>query len=82
MVVLVVRMAMTAIYRFFQENLSPSSPSDSQPRQAGNVQTGGELRKDPVCGTFVPTATAVTKNVNGQLLHFCSAACRDKYRVA
>ena len=44
------------------------------------VPTGGELKKDPVCGTFVAAHTAVTKTVNGQLLHFCSAECRDKYR--
>ena len=56
----------------------------SQPRasQPPSVPAGGELRKDPVCGTYVSTSASVTRTVNGQLLHFCSAQCRDKYRVA
>jgi YHS domain-containing protein len=40
------------------------------------------LKKDPVCGTFVSVDASVTKRVHGELVHFCSPACRDKYRVA
>lgn len=46
------------------------------------VSPGGELKKDPVCGTYVSADTSVTKRINGQTVHFCSAACRDKYRAA
>jgi YHS domain-containing protein len=46
------------------------------------VSPGGELRKDPVCGTYVSADTSVTKRIGGQTLHFCSPACRDKYRAA
>jgi YHS domain-containing protein len=46
------------------------------------VVSGGELKKDPVCGTYVSTALAVTRKVNGELVHFCSKECRDKYRAA
>ncbi|HUE04122.1 MAG TPA: YHS domain-containing protein [Bryobacteraceae bacterium] len=51
-------------------------------RQAPTVSTGGELKKDPVCGTYVSEDTAVTKRINGQTIHFCSPGCRDKYRAA
>ena len=44
------------------------------------VQPGGELKKDPVCGTYVSTAASVTRTVGGQVVHFCSKECRDKYR--
>jgi YHS domain-containing protein len=54
------------------------APPPSQP----NVVVGGELKKDPVCGTYVSTGASVTRTVNGQLLHFCSKECRDKYRAA
>jgi YHS domain-containing protein len=55
----------------------------SNPRKpAPTVSTGGELKKDPVCGTYVSAEASVTKRVNGETVHFCSAACRDKYRVA
>ena len=46
------------------------------------VVAGGELRKDPVCGTYVSTGASVTRKVDGELLHFCSKECRDKYRAA
>ncbi|HUO32535.1 MAG TPA: hypothetical protein VMU80_25205 [Bryobacteraceae bacterium] len=52
------------------------------PRPVPHVSPGGELKKDPVCGTYVSEDTAVTKRINGQTVHFCSAACRDKYRAA
>jgi YHS domain-containing protein len=46
------------------------------------VVVGGELKKDPVCGTYVSTSASVTRTVDGQLLHFCSKECRDKYHAA
>jgi YHS domain-containing protein len=50
------------------------------PRQDPTIHAGGELKKDPVCGTFVSVDASVTKRVNGELVHFCSPACRDNYR--
>jgi YHS domain-containing protein len=43
-------------------------------------RAGGELKRDPVCGTYVAAATSVKKTVRGEVLHFCSPECRDKYR--
>jgi YHS domain-containing protein len=40
---------------------------------------GGELKRDPVCGTFVAAGSGITKVIDGQAIHFCSTACRDKY---
>ena len=51
-------------------------------RKSPEVQTGGELKKDPVCGTYVSTATSLSRTVNGKILYFCSPECRDKYKVA
>jgi len=39
----------------------------------------GELKKDPVCGTFISPATAFQKSVDGKTLYFCSPECRDKF---
>ena len=39
----------------------------------------GELKRDPVCGTFVPAATAVRRTDAGETLYFCSPECRDRY---
>ena len=49
-------------------------------RQEPAVQPGGELKKDPVCGTYVSTATSLSRSVNGQAVYFCSEECRKKYR--
>jgi YHS domain-containing protein len=43
------------------------------------VVAGGELKKDPVCGTYVSTSVAVTRNVNGETVYFCSNECRNKF---
>ncbi len=51
-----------------------------QPQRGPEPKVVGELRKDPVCGTYISTDTAVTKKVNGEVIYFCSAACRDKHK--
>ncbi len=56
--------------------------SRQPPPSAPNVVVGGELKKDPVCGTYVSTGASVTCTVDGKVLHFCSKECRDKYRAA
>jgi len=57
-------------------------PVAPRPRSAPSVQAGGDLKKDPVCGTYVSTAASVTRTVNGELLHFCSKACSERYGKA
>jgi len=66
---------------FFGSSRAASPPQPAAPREP-TVISGGELKKDPVCGTYVSSALAVTRTVNGELVHFCSKECRDKYRVA
>ncbi len=61
-----------------KKDVTRSAPEQARP----NVVAGGELKKDPVCGTYVSAGASVTRTVNGQLLHFCSKECRDKYRAA
>jgi YHS domain-containing protein len=60
---------------------SPKADNRSTP-PAPREQSGGELKKDPVCGTFVAVASSIKRNVDGEVIHFCSTACRDKYQVA
>ena len=73
---LVIRSAIAAIMKAFAGAFgSPPPPA----KRAEAPQAGGELKKDPVCGTYVSQAASVTKRVNGELVHFCSARCRDKY---
>ncbi len=73
------RFVIGIIGKAFSDLARPASPgADSRASSAGGA--GGELKRDPVCGTFVAPSASVSKTVRGELLHFCSPACRDKYR--
>src|SRR5271169_1494465 len=37
------------------------------------------LVRDPICGMHVAEVLAVPLRESGELVHFCSVACRDKY---
>jgi uncharacterized protein len=51
------------------------------PRRAPRPQVpaGGELRRDPVCGTYVSTVTGITSKSHGEIVYFCSEECRKKF---
>ena len=53
-----------------------------QPQAArrSSVEAGGELKRDPVCGTFISTSTALQKKLGGETYYFCSPSCREKFR--
>jgi YHS domain-containing protein len=73
------RYVIGAITRGFADLLHPQRPS--QPAgPARQTETVGELKKDPVCGTYVSAATSVRSTFRGEVLYFCSAACRDKFK--
>jgi YHS domain-containing protein len=57
-----------------------TAASGTAPRRP-SVQAGGELKKDPVCGTFISTATALSRQVRGETYYFCSVECRDKFKA-
>ena len=79
LVLLFLRSVLVSIFK----RPNASSAAEKMPiREAPPVPMGGELKKDPVCGTYVSTAASVSRKVNGQLVYFCSVACRDKYRAA
>jgi YHS domain-containing protein len=49
---------------------------------SGDTQNGVAARRlvrDPVCGMHVAEVLAVPLRESGELLHFCSLACRDRY---
>jgi YHS domain-containing protein len=76
--ILLVRSVIVAVLKALSQAFH--SEVQPQPKPAPTVQAGGELKKDPVCGTYVSPGASVTKSVKGELVHFCSAECRDKYQ--
>lgn len=58
-----------------------STPPPPPPRSPNATPSGGVLRRDPVCGMFIPESQAVTRTVRGETMYFCSKECRDRYAV-
>jgi len=58
--------------------LTAAQPPRQEAAQAP-LSHSGELKKDPVCGTVLASELAVQGRFKGEIVHFCSAKCRDEY---
>jgi YHS domain-containing protein len=74
----VLRGVVGIIARFFTQLANPSAAQQNRP-PGDRVPLTGELKKDPVCGTYIAVATSLKETVGGETFHFCSKECRDKY---
>jgi len=56
--------------------------ADQADAAAGDARNGLAPRKlvrDPVCGVYLAEVLAIPLRDGGEILHFCSTACRDTY---
>ena len=67
-----------ALWRLLDGIVDGASGGQSRGRAPAR---GVSMVRDPVCGTFVLPASAVTLVDGRARLYFCSDACRDKYRA-
>jgi YHS domain-containing protein len=74
----VVAMVMKGVSDLFRPSSTPP-PAGAKPREAPGP-IAEELKKDPVCGTFIAPSSAVRKMLGGETYYFCSVECRDKFR--
>jgi hypothetical protein len=90
--VVVVSWSLALLRRVLVWMLRGAMPTQSAEDRAGssaavgaetnNAQGGLAARRlvrDPVCGTHVAEVLAVPLREGGELVHFCSTDCRDKY---
>lgn len=78
----ILRSVIGLILKTFASMVAPNLPkSGPQPSTSETPAVAGELKKDPVCGTYVLATTAVKKISAGETVYFCSADCRDKHAV-
>ncbi len=55
-------------------------PMDRRPGQGrGPEQIDDVMVKDPQCEVYIPMRQAVSARVRGEIVHFCSTECRDRY---
>jgi YHS domain-containing protein len=79
-VITVLKSIIGIVLKGVAEVMNPGSPPPGTgPRPPQQVPLTGELKKDPVCGTYIAAATSLQEKVGGQTFHFCSRECRDKY---
>lgn len=56
--------------------------SDPHPKNCGGPENSSpaiRLYRDPVCGTYVSPEISIKLEKSGQITHFCSAGCRERY---
>lgn len=59
------------------ETNAPAQSADAA--GSGPERSARKLLRDPVCGVHLAEVLAIPLRENGELLYFCSVACRDKY---
>jgi uncharacterized protein len=78
-ILLLLRMILRGL---FGSRRSPARPQgtpgpDGRPRAQERI--GGELVRDPNCGTYIPKARALVVGSGEAAHYFCSTECRDEY---
>ena len=75
---LIARSVITSVVRFFRNASEATAPPVR--RAPGELASAGELRKDPVCETYISVPSPWAKLVKGETIYFCSKECRDRFR--
>ena len=57
----------------------PRQPAATNPGGNSPSTFGGDLVKDPVCGTFVSAQSRFAKTAGGATHRFCSQECLDRF---
>jgi YHS domain-containing protein len=86
--VLIVSWSVALLRRVLAWMLRGAMPAQAEQDAAGagvapgDTQSGVAARRlvrDPICGMHVAEVLAVPLRESGELVHFCSTGCRDKY---
>jgi len=78
-ILLLIRMILSTLFGARRPaRRAPGGPGPAgQPR--GQERIGGELVRDPNCGTYIPKARALVIGSGDTTQYFCSTECRDAY---
>jgi YHS domain-containing protein len=74
--VALLRRAVAWMLRGFLNSLTrrDNVPANQQPAASSR-----RLVRDPVCGVHIAEERAIPLRTGGEVVHFCSEACRDQY---
>jgi YHS domain-containing protein len=65
--------------RHLVNKMGEGASGQTDPLDMPNSGAKQRLVRDPVCGVHIAEPLALPLRQGGQVLHFCSSACRDKY---
>jgi YHS domain-containing protein len=68
-----------ALLRRLVQRMGQGAAQSQTPVDVPNDAVTRKLVRDPVCGMHIAEVLALPLRQDGELLHFCSTACRDKY---
>jgi YHS domain-containing protein len=74
LIILIVYLAYRAGKAWILRSLGTASPHTSS-----NARIDDVMVKDPVCGIYFPKREGIELRHGGQILTFCSNACRDRF---
>jgi hypothetical protein len=75
--VIAIMIAMYAALTMVRRLLMAFTPAGHVGPRTAEPAEPGHLVKDPVCGTYIPQATAIQAGNE----FFCSEECRQKYKI-
>lgn len=88
LIALIARAVLTSILRGIGNvsanvfrNANVQFRAERRPDPNSQANAGGELHKDPVCGTYVAESTPFRQSLSGQTFYYCSSACREKHSL-
>ena len=74
---LVISIVVYFIYKIFtKKKARPSSKRKKQKTQYNNIE---EMKKDPICGTYIPESQAKIYENGKEIFFFCSEECQRKF---
>lgn len=68
-----------ALLRRLVQRMEQGAAKSQAPVDVPNDAIARKLVRDPVCGMHIAEVLALPLRQDGDLLHFCSMACRDKF---
>lgn len=77
----VLRSMIGVLTKAFTAFISAGNTGAGGPGNKQNAQLGGDLHRDPVCGTFVAESTPFQRHQAGSTFYYCSEACKEKHAL-
>lgn len=75
--IIILLLVIRALFRSLFSGPTSKKPTPS-PESSGRTLSG-HMEKDPICGMYIDTQTALSAVRDGKTAYFCSEECRKKF---